>query len=215
MSCGIYKIENLINGKIYIGQSINIEKRFKQHIYNDSNMAIHRAIVKYGADNFDMSIVELCDKELLDEKEIYWIEYYDSFNNGYNNTTGGGCERKKYTNHMKPVLQLDKEYNILQVYPSIANATIITGINPSSICSVCKHNKKDAGGFYWRYQSDIAEALKEKDDIGQCVSEKDIIKLCSVSIDDIQKNVSEVQEIAKQMNIILIKRGKLYYAKTV
>ena len=52
MSCGIYKIENLINHKIYIGQSINIEKRCKAHKTINDGCYIHNAIQKYGIMNF-------------------------------------------------------------------------------------------------------------------------------------------------------------------
>lgn len=52
MSCGIYKIENLINHKIYIGQSINIEKRFLVHKTSNDGCYIHNAIQKYGIMNF-------------------------------------------------------------------------------------------------------------------------------------------------------------------
>lgn len=44
---------------------------------------------KYGISNFTFEIIEECDKQSLNEREIYWIEYYDSFHNGYNMTIGG------------------------------------------------------------------------------------------------------------------------------
>lgn len=96
MACGIYKIENLINGKIYIGQSVDIEYRFKNHKSESFNpksnaydTAIHRAIRKYGVDNFSFEIIEECEQDQLHEREIYWIDYYNSFGNGYNLTNGG------------------------------------------------------------------------------------------------------------------------------
>lgn len=96
MSCGIYKITNKINNKNYIGQSQNIEQRWIAHKYESVNSnqvqynySIHRAFRKYGLDNFSFSIVELTEKEKLDEREKYWIAYFDSFNNGYNETEGG------------------------------------------------------------------------------------------------------------------------------
>ena len=94
--CGIYKIQNLINGKIYIGQSVDICYRFNNHKSesfnpksNAYNTAIHRAIRKYGVENFSFDIIEECDQNELREREIYWINYYNSFGNGYNLTTGG------------------------------------------------------------------------------------------------------------------------------
>lgn len=99
--CGIYKIENLINGKIYIGKSIDIQKRFRSHIndsFNENKSSyehlIHKAIRKYGVDNFSFDVIEQCDDNILNEREIYWISFYgccvlDGNDKGYNMTRGG------------------------------------------------------------------------------------------------------------------------------
>lgn len=92
----IYKITNSINDKVYVGQTIRpIEKRFVQHI-NDSrkykeksNIKLYNAMNKYGTDKFEIELLEECDKEVLNEREIYWIDFLDSFKNGYNSTGGG------------------------------------------------------------------------------------------------------------------------------
>lgn len=87
---GIYKITNKLNNKIYIGQSVNIKRRWQEHIYdNRKNSLIHLAIQKYGKDNFDFEVIELCEQKELDTKEQYWINYYQSFDKGYNLTRGG------------------------------------------------------------------------------------------------------------------------------
>lgn len=93
---GIYKITNLINNKIYIGQSIDIEKRWEEHKYysSDEHTAIQSAFKKYGISNFSFEVIEKCSKNKLDEREIYWIAYYDSYNNGYNLTAGGQTKRR-------------------------------------------------------------------------------------------------------------------------
>ena len=89
MTCGIYKIENNINHKVYIGQSRNIERRWQRHKIADGDYTIHKALQKYGIENFTFSILEECDVNDLDEREIYWIEYFDSYHKGYNQTMGG------------------------------------------------------------------------------------------------------------------------------
>lgn len=112
---GIYKITNKINGKIYIGQSVNIEERFKSHKYtynnpkaNGYNTKFYRALRKYGIENFTFEIVEeVVNKENLNKREIFWIQYYNSYKQGYNSTLGGdvvteNCElhpNAKHTNH--------------------------------------------------------------------------------------------------------------------
>lgn len=91
---GIYKITNLLNGKCYIGQSIDIEKRWVEHksIYNHprcSNYHIYKAFRKYGIENFSFSVIEECEQSLLNDREKFWIQHYNSFEHGYNMTIGG------------------------------------------------------------------------------------------------------------------------------
>ena len=89
MNGKIYRITNLVNGKIYIGQTVqSLEERFYKHCAKYSDrlhfvMPIKQAIFKYGKENFKIELIEDCDIELLNEREQYWISYYDSYNNGY------------------------------------------------------------------------------------------------------------------------------------
>lgn len=90
----IYKITNRVNNKVYIGQTrFTIEHRFKQHLKNAErfdSMPIYKAIRKYGKENFEIESLEEVEFDKLNEREMYWIAYYDSFKNGYNATIGGG-----------------------------------------------------------------------------------------------------------------------------
>ena len=94
----IYKITNDINGKVYIGQTKHsIASRWKSHQYTASHSGKHgctylcNAINRYGADHFSIEEVEKCSNEILNDKERYWIQYYQSYReeNGYNLTLGG------------------------------------------------------------------------------------------------------------------------------
>ena len=87
----IYVITNLINGKQYVGQtSRSVEIRFDEHCYDKrSTSAIHAAIAKYGVKNFTVAVLETPPLEKLDEREKYWIEKLNTFQNGYNQTVGG------------------------------------------------------------------------------------------------------------------------------
>ena len=90
MNSGIYKITNLINSKKYIGKSVNLKRRLKQHKTGKySNNHLQNAIKKYGIENFTFQIIEFCSVENLSIRERYWIYYYNSNLNGYNNTDGG------------------------------------------------------------------------------------------------------------------------------
>lgn len=83
--CGIYKITNLINGKIYIGQSIHIEQRWKEHCRQSAKSLISDAIKKYGKENFSFEIIERCSQEKLNERETYYIQLFNCITpNGYN-----------------------------------------------------------------------------------------------------------------------------------
>ncbi len=92
---GIYKITNLINGHSYIGQAKDIYDRYNRHHKYDyksekvQTYPLYQAFNKYGLDKFQIEVIELCDEKDLDQREIYWIKYYDTFNNGYNATKGG------------------------------------------------------------------------------------------------------------------------------
>lgn len=91
----IYKVRNKINGKLYIGQTIGpLNRRLLAHkneAYNNPSKGcpFHLAIVKYGFNNFEAEVLEEVKTELLNEREIYWIDYYNSYRNGYNATLGG------------------------------------------------------------------------------------------------------------------------------
>ena len=91
----IYKIQNLINDNVYIGQTVKtVEKRFQQHRNNYdkpyfSQLTLYKAFKKYGLENFSFEVIEETENEKLDEREKYWIDYYDSYKNGYNMTLGG------------------------------------------------------------------------------------------------------------------------------
>lgn len=93
---GIYKIQNLLNNKVYVGQSNDILRRWRDHKTNafnsndhNYNTHLYRSIRKYGLQNFSFEILEECSTFELNAKEIYWISHYNSFFEGYNLTMGG------------------------------------------------------------------------------------------------------------------------------
>lgn len=88
---GIYKITNKLNGKVYIGQSIDIDKRWRQHMTAKDDVLIHKSIQKYGAENFSFEILLECPADMLDVWERDMIALYDCISpKGYNLTEGGG-----------------------------------------------------------------------------------------------------------------------------
>ena len=85
MSIGIYGITNMINNKIYIGQSSNIQQRFIRHRWElnhnrHSNIYLQEDWNQYGKDNFIFTILEICSPDILIERETYWISCYGGIN---------------------------------------------------------------------------------------------------------------------------------------
>jgi len=93
---GIYKITHRITGKAYIGQSIDIlNERWKSHINFAQDkkkwQVIKKALYKHGITKFTFEVLEECSKEDLNDREIYWISYFNTVSPaGYNLTSGGG-----------------------------------------------------------------------------------------------------------------------------
>ena len=89
----IYLITNTINDNKYVGQTVmQLNKRWLAHIQESKTYSEHplyRAINKYGIDNFKIRVLEECGEDILSEREIYWIKKLDTYNRGYNATTGG------------------------------------------------------------------------------------------------------------------------------
>ena len=111
----IYKITNVQNNKVYIGQTIRpVEQRFHRHINDALNNILDthfaRAIRKYGKESFIIEVIDTANsQEELNQKEQYWIRFYNSVNEGYNETDaiskcGGNTYRSK----------TDEEMNIIK-----------------------------------------------------------------------------------------------------
>lgn len=184
MSCGIYKITNQINGKVYIGQSINIERRWRRHKSDVENRdyPIYRAIRKYGLENFYFEIVEETLVSELNEKERYWISFYGSAfsEKGYNLTLGGNsssgniisledvieiCELLKETTLTN--LEIGLEYNVSE--------NMVSGINT---------------GLYWR--RDIAYPIRK-----QYRREVKLCK-CGVEISPVSKECTSCYALSRR-----------------
>lgn len=168
----IYKITNNINGKIYIGQTRTTEpRRWQQHVWhanndsNDDSMLLCKAIRKYGKENFTRTIIEECDNQRLNEREIYWINYFNSTNReiGYN-IEKGGEGHSKYSD--EKILEAYVKYN------SITQASEALGMSRSQMSKrlqamqietsneipVCQYDLQ--GNFIKEYPT-MAEASKE------------------------------------------------------
>lgn len=93
---GIYKITYIPTGECYIGQSVDVTKRWQEHckcgcgVDTPPANKLYNAMQKYGIWNFSFELLEECKKEELNEKEATYIKLFDSVNNGYNSSSGNG-----------------------------------------------------------------------------------------------------------------------------
>ena len=174
---GIYKITAKHSGKVYIGQSIDIYNRWMGHwkqVNQGDSSYIHNVMRKYGKDGFIFEIVERCSQDIINEREKYWIKFYDSYNNGYNLTTGGEGVKGKIRseeerenmrilsmklNKSKPVLQIDTDGNIVKEWRSCKEIGKTTDMTCSCIHNCLTHDNGYylAYGYIWIYKSEYLE----------------------------------------------------------
>lgn len=164
----IYIIRNSVNGKIYIGQTrTTIDQRWHEHLRHAEygNCVINRAMRKYGVDKFSIEILETCDREILDEREMYYIDKYNSTdsNIGYNVSIGGTTPRFKqkelpqqdivdmYTKQGNTLQQIAKKYDVTRYI--ITNVLKLNGALIKDRHEQCKKFSKIA-------KSDILKALE-------------------------------------------------------
>ena len=168
----IYKITNNINNKIYIGQTIrSLEKRWKEHIFKSKsgdhmNLPLARAIRKYGAENFTISLIEEVADEELNDREKYYINYYDSYHTGYNATLGGdgGIAHTISDEEAKKILSYWNEHKTISAISQLTGHSsrcvkriiLTTGISDEEYQQQIKINKRLA----WEEQHQKTQELK-------------------------------------------------------
>lgn len=156
MNACIYKITNLVNGKIYIGQTINFRKRKASHrkILNNTEYKsyIKNAFKKYGKENFKFDIIVQgnFNKELLNELETHYIHLYNSTNHkvGYNLTKGGQHSSNKNLKETY-VYNLSGEY--ITSYKSASETARNLNLNPDAVNQCCRKENAKVGDYRFSY----------------------------------------------------------------
>jgi len=160
----IYSITNNINQKQYIGltRQSNPYDRWKRHLSdskNNSQYAIHCAIRKYGEDNFKFRIIEECPDDLVEDREIHYIEKFNSFYEGYNATLGGNI---RYDTNAKPITQYNKKGERIQDFASLKDAAEFIGKDLSAISRCANGERFSAYGYRWSWKGEKLPILKIK-----------------------------------------------------
>lgn len=152
--CGIYKITYKPNGFVYIGQSTDILQRWRDHLRAKDASLFHQRLQSSNITDFTFEIVEECDQDELDEKEQYWIQFYDSTKKGYNMTKGGSTGvLPSLSKNAKQVAQYSLEGQLLATFSSAKEAQDQTKV--SQITSCCRGERITAGDYQWRYYESI------------------------------------------------------------
>jgi group I intron endonuclease len=157
LNCGIYCIKNKINNKLYVGSSLNLKSRKNLHYSSLKDNKHHskklqRAYNKYGKENFEYFILEYCLVEDLHVLEKEWLNYFNSYHNGYNSTDQVGApwrgkklpEKIKKLQKCTPVKIINPEGQVVEDY-SISNFCITNRLHIGAISDVLK-------GKYFQYK---------------------------------------------------------------
>lgn len=158
----IYSITNTINQKQYIGltRKTNPYDRWKEHLKDsksNSHYSIHCAIRKYGDDIFKFRVLEECDDNKVEEREIHYIERFNTFYEGYNSTLGGNI---RYDTDAKPVTQYNKKGERIQDFASLRDAAECMSKDQSAISRCANCERFSAYGYRWSWKGERLPILK-------------------------------------------------------
>ena len=218
----IYMHTNIITGKQYIGlTSKGIEKRWKSHIAfakKHNKYYFHRAINKYGIDSWKHEILEDNIKNIEDANmlEKFYINKYDTFNNGYNSTIGGDgttgnrsvTEKTiRYKESRKTMVKfIHKDYGMEEL--CIDDMSKKYNISKSNLCSVSKGNRKNVSGWYLYNQESLSDIENKKEDY---FSSKLITVYNEITLATVTGNSKEVSKLTglKYSNLKRIYEGEI------
>lgn len=172
----IYKIENLINGKVYIGQTVrDYNTRIYEHKYKldentHYNIHLQSSWNKHGPDKFEFTLVKRCVLSELDELERMLIEYYRNKNGVYNIESGGHLSKKLSKSTIAKIVESNYRPVILlnthEEFSSIKEAAIKYKVSQQGITTSCRRLRNFAGRMpngewmVWRYKEDFDENEK-------------------------------------------------------
>ena len=201
---GIYKITSPSN-RIYIGQSINIERRFTEYFNinkSKGQIQLHRSFKKYGVENHKFEIIEECEEFQLNERERYWQDYYDVLNdNGLNCRLTATYDKSGYlSKEVKEKISKIKQGKILSEETKDKIRKSHHGLKPNKITRLKMSNSarnRIKKPHSKQYCKNISKGL-----LGRKLSEKHRLSMCKKVI-DLNTNIiyNSVEEAANIFNL--------------
>lgn len=203
----IYKITNINNDKSYIGLTTRtLKERKKEHITharaNIRQYSIYHAIRKYGEASFNWEVIDQTDnKESLQELEKQYIEKYDTYYNGYNQTKGGeGGELPEEIRRIIgdknaiPVTQLHVDtLEILNQFKGAAHAGRALNISNDDITRVCRGKTVLGGGYRWCYTTRVKEYILDHPITPIYHNKKEVVQLDQDSLEVLNTFISAAE----------------------
>lgn len=205
---GIYKYQNKVNGKIYIGRSINITKRKWEHYANPSPYSYFDQVLhNIGEDAFTFEVIEECLEKDLKEREKYWIKYYnccvlDNRNGGYNLTHGG----EEYKSEENPWAKLSIK-QVEEIIDKLAHTTISMQqlakdykVHWNTISDI---NRCKTWTWLHEYKENIRKEERGSVNNGECGSNKITEAQALYIISLLEKDSRSLAQISRDENISL------------
>lgn len=204
----IYIIRNICNDKVYIGQtSRTIEARWQQHKQaakrgDNYGIVLYNAMRKYGINNFYISKVEEVNLDQINERQIYWIKFYNSqVPNGYNVRSGGEDPGRKEVYKIDPITN-----QILECYGSAMTAAEANNLDLSQLTKVCRHQWGcvSCHGFKWSYKDNY-----DKEKISEEILGRDKSPVCQIDPYS-GKLIKEWESVKKAADTLGIERTVIF-----
>jgi hypothetical protein len=208
LTTGIYRIYNKVTNKSYIGQTINLKKRLIDHRYllksnKHINTYLQNSFNKYGLKNFEFNILEYCNKEDLDEKEIYYIDKFNSLEDGYN-LIDGGSNKSYLTLQKKCYLYNIKTKDIIN-FDSVSSCARYLKRHHSTVLKAIEKNYIVNEKFIIGFDKEVLKISKKK----RRSNYKDK-KIKVYKNDNFYGEYIDIYEFAKELNLTKSNIQSLY-----
>ena len=217
---GIYKITSP-SGKIYIGQSVDIEKREKEYLSISNckgQRKLYNSLLKYGFSEHIFEIIEECKVEVLNERERHWQDFYNVLKEGLNcrltGTEDKSGKMSKYSiekmsqSSGKAVLQYTTEGLLVQEWRSIKEAAKIIKAGITNISACCRNKIKSSSGFIWRYKAGITKNTIQVEKVGY-QSQIEKLNKPILQYDKSNNFIKEWKSLTEVTNTLGIRQGDI------